>query len=170
MKKIFALVVALMLSLTCAAMAEEVVNVEEMYDGVWVNFEDDGFAMYLPSDWLEIEVTEEMLAGGVYYVIASPDGAYTFQLAWAELEADMTVEDLLADVQTLYPEAEIVSFETFDAVCYADAENNVLAFAALDATAPGMYVFNFTPVSEETAGIATLLMTSVTPIEVEEAA
>lgn len=165
MKKILALVLAMILSLCCIAFAEEVDSIEDLYAGTWVNFEDDGFAMYLPSDWLEVEVTEEMLSSGIYYAMASPDGHYTFSIAWSALEADMSVEELLASLQTEYAEAEIVDFETYSAVLFADAENGVLAFAALDAVDQGMYMFNFTPVDEEAAVVATLLMTSLTPIE-----
>ena len=91
MKKIFALMLVLLtLMMAGSAMAE---LQTAPFEGVWVQFE-DGFEILLPANWLEIEVTEEMTAGGVFYVACSEDGANTVQLAWAALETDMTAQEV----------------------------------------------------------------------------
>lgn len=86
MKKLLAVVLTLAALLSCAAMAEEMVP---------VTFE-DGFQISLPADWLQIEVTEEWAAQGIFYVACSPDGANTVQISWSALESDMTIDELQA--------------------------------------------------------------------------
>ena len=170
MKKIFALVLALVLALSIAAFAEEQpVDIESIYEGTWVTFEDDGFNMYIPSDWVELELDQELIeSSGFYYAVASADGACTFQLAWLPIEAEMDIAALQAEIASVYPEAAVVALNGFDAVCYADAEVGILTFAVLDQADLGVYYFNFTPASnEEMVVLASLMMASISPVEAE---
>ena len=166
MKKFFALIIALMM-LTCTAFAEEAFNIEDLYEGEWIHFEDDGFEMYLPSDWLVLEIDQETLENsGIYYAVASPDGSCTFQLAWSQMETPTDLTALLADIQTVYPEAAQVSMLNIETICYADVEADILAFAVLDEADQGVFFFNFTPASnEDMVTLATLMMNSITPVE-----
>lgn len=165
MKKIFALMIALMMILSCAAFAEESVNVEALYEGTWITFPDDGFELYLPNDWIVIELPEEVLETGIYYAIASPDGAMTVQVAWGQLDALVDAAALHADISTAYPSAQLLTMGETEMVCFANADADILAFAMPDPADPGMYVFNFTPASsEELQVLATMIMTSMRPI------
>lgn len=147
MKKLLALVLCLMMmAFAGAAMAESAA--EQAFDGTWVQFE-DGFELYLPSEWLEIETTDEMLEAGIFYAVCSPDGAYTCQLAWSGLDDEMTLEEVQAELATIYPDAEIIATENVEMVFYTDTENDVMGCAALDAAEPGLYQFYFTPASDE---------------------
>ena len=136
MKKLLSLVLCLlMVTFAGAALAETAEtadSIESAYEGVWVTFE-DAPSIYLPADWLELEVTEELAAAGLFYVAASPDGAYTCQLYWSALEENLEVEGLLAVMQTLYPSSQLIELNGAAFVCFADAEADVLGFAALDA-------------------------------------
>ena len=141
MKKIVAIILALAALLACAAMAEGI-------ELVPVTFE-DGFQVSLPADWLAVESTEENLLAGIAYIACSPDGANTVQISWSELEAELTLEDLKAEMAAVYPDAEIYELNDIGYLGFTDAENDVFAYVALDGTELGMYTFWFTPASDE---------------------
>ena len=164
MKKLLALVMALIMLLSSAAVAEEIVY-EQFFDGTWVQFE-DGFEIYLPSEWLELEVTDEMLEGGIFYAVMSPDGAYTCQMIWSALDAEYTYEEALAEVDAIYPGAELLEVNGIGLICFADAENDILGFAALDGAEPGLYMFFFTPMADENLQLlASVIASSLRLIE-----
>lgn len=143
MKKFFALMLTLlMLLMAGTAMAEA------PFEGVWVQFE-DGFEIMLPADWLEIELQEEWIAGGIFYAACSPDGANTVQLAWTPLAAEMTIQEVCAELAAADPEAEVIEFNGIEFVSLADVENDMFCMAALDGAEPGLYMFWFTPNSDE---------------------
>ena len=147
MKKLLALVMALMMLLCSAAVAEEVAY-EDLFDGTWVQFE-EGFELYLPSDWLVLESTEEELAAGIAFTVCSPDEAYYMALAWSGLEAELTIEELQAAlVEAGYP-VEPVEVNGIALLVMADADNNTLSFIGMDAAEPGYYTFIFTPMNDE---------------------
>ena len=149
MKKVlaFALCLMMLLSLGLACAESAAHPAESMYEGVWVKFE-DGFEIYLPADWYEFECTEEMNAQGIFYMAGTEDLAYSCTLAWSALDADYTVEELHAEMATEYPEAQIMSVSDVGLVYYADAENNLMNYLALDATEPGVYMFAFSPADD----------------------
>lgn len=125
MKKLLSVTLCLLLAvlMTAVAAAEAV---EGMFDGTWVQFE-DGFEIYLPSDWYEFECT----------------------MAWQALEEDCTAEELHAELVTAYPGAELVEVNGIAVIVYADLENNLLNCIALDASEPGFYMFAFSPADDE---------------------
>lgn len=147
--------------LVLALMLCSVASAEEMpFEGTWVQFE-DGFQVSLPSDWLQIETTDEMLENGIFYVAASPDGARTVQIAWAETQVT-TIEDLQAALVTVYPDAAAIEINGVGFVACEDTANDVAILVALDAEGSGMYMFNFTPASdEEFAPIAQAIASSI---------
>lgn len=160
MKKILSLVLALMMLLFAGAACAEDVNIEDLYEGEWVEFE-GGFQLYLPTAWPEVEVTAEMEEAGIGYARADEDWA--FMLAWSALDADLSVEELQVVLQEAYSAAEIIQLDECAVVCYADVENDSLCFAALDGTEPGMYLFCFTPGSDENLqALASVIMASLT--------
>lgn len=155
MKKLLAVVLTLAALLSCAAMAEEMVP---------VTFE-DGFQISLPADWLQIEVTEEWAAQGIFYVACSPDGANTVQISWSALESDMTIDELQAQLVTEYPDAVAIESNGIAFVGFT-VSDEICGFAALDATEPGMYVFWCTPAADEAfVETATAIVTSICNVE-----
>lgn len=158
MKKILALALVMLMVLGCVpAMAE---SFESLYDGVWVQF-DGGFEVYMPSDWLEVPLTEEDLADGYFYSACSADQSVLMMMAWAPLEQALTLEELHAAVAASNP-AQIMTVNGIGLVCAADAENNTLYFMGLDAVDLGYYTFLFAPVSDdETKAYASLIAASL---------
>jgi len=163
MKKILALMLMLIaVMMAGTAMAD---LAEAPFEGVWVQFE-DGFEIMLPADWLEIELTEEWMAGGIFYAACSPDGANTVQLTWAPLETEMTIQEVQADLATEYPDAEVIEFNGIEFVSLSDEENDMFCMCALDGAEPGLYMFWFTPNSDEAfVESAVAIATSIRNIE-----
>ena len=78
MKKFLALLLCLMMALSLGAASAETTQhaAEVLYEGSWVRFE-DGFEIYLPSEWYEFECTEEMNAQGEKRVLKTWSRAST---------------------------------------------------------------------------------------------
>lgn len=164
MKKTLAMILVLISLFTCAAFAEEAIEL------VPITFE-DGFQISLPSDWLELEVDDEMLEAGIFYAACSSDGANTVQISWNSLEAEIAIEDVQADLAGTYADAAVVELNGIPFVGFTDADNDACGFTTLDAVEPGLYTFWFTPASDEafyeTAGA---IIGTICNVEVEEAA
>lgn len=166
MKKLLSLILSLMLLVSGCALAEDAAAVE-LFEGNWINF-DDGLNVYLPIDWLvKEEIPEEAAAAGIYYAVTSPDGANTMTIAWKALEAETTIEAAQAELAAVYADAAIIETETAQLIYYTDAENNLINFVMLDPVELGMYMFSFTPISEDLALTAGMIIGTVhfTPIE-----
>ena len=164
MKKLLALLTALMMLFSVTAFAETV-TFEDLYDGVWMRFEDDGFELYLPSDWLQLQITDEILSTGIYYAIVSPDLANAFTVSWALMDELFDIDTLEAAINMVYPGATRVALGYAEAVCYTDTASDMLAFAILDPDGMGMYTFSFMPASTEGMQLlASLTMLSFRPL------
>jgi len=162
MKKMLSLVLALMMVLLAGFACAEEVKFEDFYAGEWVAFE-GGFQLYLPTEWPEVEITAELAESGVGY--GRSDGEWAFLLGYSALDADLSVEELQAILEGAYSYAEIIELQDCAVVCYLDEANDSLCFAALDGTEPGMYIFCFTPASDENLqALATVIMASLTQI------
>lgn len=153
-----------MMLLCSTAVAEEIVY-EEFFDGTWVQFE-EGFELYLPSDWLVLESTEEELASGIAFSVCSPDEAYYMALAWSGLEVELTIDELQAAlVEAGYP-VEPVEVNNIALLVMGDAENDTLSFIGMDAAEPGYYTFIFAPMSDENLQVmAAVIASSLRNIE-----
>lgn len=164
MKKLVALLVAMMMLLAMPfAYAEE--EVEMPFEGEWYDFET--FMVYLPVNMVEAEVTEEMEESGIYCALTNEDGSRAIQFAYTALEEEVTVEDLVAGFQETYGEDNVLTVEANDStfVYYVDEENESVCFVVADPVDLGLYIFVFTPVTDddfmENAGsiIATVIFT-----------
>ena len=179
MKKILALVLSLMMLCCCAAVAEEAAPevvydpaaIEALFEGEWVVF-DDGVQLYVPAGWVELELTEDILATGTYYAIASEDGA-VLSLAWAALEQAVTIEDAFAELSVTYPGASMIDNGAMLLVCYADAASDAMGYMAIDPAEPGVYTLNFSPMSNADLVVLSAIIASswaIVPVEAEAAA
>ena len=146
MKKLVSLLLCLMMLAVAGFACAE--SVEDLYAGEWVQIT-DGPKLYIPEGWVELEITEEFAADGLFYAVATPDYECTCQLYWFPLDEDMEVEELLVEMEAAFPGCELLDLGNAAFVCFADMEADVLGFAALDANEPGLYQFMFTPASNE---------------------
>lgn len=161
MKKVLAFILCLLMALSlCCASAETMTHpCEALYEGAWVQFE-DGFELYLPAEWYEYPCTEEMNAQGIFYMAGTEDFSYSCTLGWTPLEADCTIEELHAEMITVYPEAQVMEVNDVGLVCYYDAANNLVNYLALDAAEPGVYLFAFSPADDEVFVVQSALIAS----------
>jgi len=150
MMKLCALLAALVMLLSCAAMAEETAAAEEnySYEGVWIQFPNDGFEMYLPANWLMLEVNETLLDAGIYFGILDPDNNAILNVAWNSLPESMTLEAMREDLAVYYPEAQVVTLGSNQVVEYLIAEQDLLTFAFPDQTEAGMFMITVMPASD----------------------
>jgi len=179
MKRVLAILTTLMVLLCAAAYAEtadtaaadasipQIVFDETAapYDGAWLTFDDDGFMLYLPNDWVDVDVTDEMLNAGTYYAATSADGAFAMTVSYTE-EADMVSNaDLAAQLTAVgYENVTQLVINGISAVGYDIGAQDVSGMAVLDG-AGGMYVFSFTPASNETyAAVGQTIISSLSSI------
>ena len=161
MKKILTLVLALMLTFTCA-MAQ---GTEALFEGKWVQFE-GGFELYMPSDWVAFEVTEAEQAQGIIYTAGSEDETRLMQLGWFALPQAVTIDQMQAALAQSFVIVEKVNVNGIDLLCAGDADFDSLMFVALSEGDPGYYMFVFTPMSDPTLqGYAAAIAGSLRTIE-----
>lgn len=135
------------------------------FEGTWVTFEDDGFMLYLPSDWIEVEITDEMAESGTYYAVTSADGAYAMTVSYAETEATTTDEIAAQLTEAGYENVSQANLNGIDVVGYDITEQDVTGMTFADGVG-GMYVFSFTPSSDEAfAVIGQTIVSSLSLIE-----
>ena len=159
-KKI-ALVLALVMMLACvSAMAENA-----LFEGVWARFE-GGFELYLPSEWVEFEVTEAERAQGILYAAGSEDETRLMQLGWFALPQEATIDQMQTALAQSFPIVEKVNVNGIEMLCTGDADYDSLMFVALSEGEPGYYMFVFTPMSDPTLqGYAAAIAGSLRVIE-----
>ena len=174
MKKVLVLLLVLMMACSmfsavaenALAGASEVDPIEMLFDGVWVKFE-DGFEFYLPSNWVEYELTQEDHANGIFYAAGSEDGTYSALIGWSALEAEMTIEELQVALEDVYPDADVVEVNDVALLAFIDAETNLITCIAMDGTEPGYYMFAFSPADDENfQNLAALIASSIRNCEV----
>ena len=100
------------------------------YAGTWVPFE-DGFQLYLPSDWDVYNVTEEQSQQGVLYIAGDSSGAETapgISVVWAYSDGAETIEEVAAAIgQGGYQVDDIVSINGIPCVSYRIEESDCSA-------------------------------------------
>lgn len=134
------------------------------FEGTWITFDDDGFMLYLPSDRIDVEITDEMLESGVYYAVTSADGTYAMTINYAE--TDVTTNDEIAAQLTEagYENVTQMIVNGIGIVGYDITEQDVSGIALADGVG-GMYVFSFTPASDEAfAAMGQTIISSLSPI------
>ena len=100
---------------------------ESLYDGHWVEL-CELIDMYLPTDWVELELTEEDIADALYCIMANSDmTAYvSIVIADADTVAEWGVSDMdeLAAlcVEVGYEDAEVMILNGITTVIYTDTD------------------------------------------------
>lgn len=91
------------------------------YSGTWVPFQ-DGFQLYLPSNWNTYELTQEEMNQGVLYVAGDASGAANppaISVVWAYSDGAETLEDIATAIrQAGYKIDDIVTINGFECVTY----------------------------------------------------
>lgn len=134
MKKMLALVLAMMLCLSCtAAMAQELQQADitvEPLEGVEMYFESLGFTITIPEILAQTEVGEADAAVGVFDAYALADASAYMMLGANELNDDTAIEGLIASLQenTAITDLGILTINGVSWLTYTLAETNQLMF------------------------------------------
>lgn len=142
MKKIAALVLALMLSLTAVAAFAEA----ELAIPVELVTMEDGLEFAVPTGWEYAEITEELAAQGIAIQATDVANNRLFILIVAQQEGYVEVaalaEAMAADTAQYANAAAVTNQYGMEVVLFESADNTVAGFTFVDAT--GMqYVFNY---------------------------
>jgi hypothetical protein len=155
MKKIFALLVSCVMLFSAAAMAETVgtdptmqVTFDETtatYAGQWINFDDCGFAVYLPEDATEPEITDEQAAQGLVAAFQFAGGTVT--IVSAETPADYDIATMINELTAKGMTGIVVAdFNGMTVVGADDTANDATVMMWLDGLGY-LYAFSALPVS-----------------------
>ena len=156
MKKMTALLLLLLTMMTAGGALAEA-----PFEGVWVQYEAGWIQWLMPSDWLEMEVTEEMMEANLFYGAFAPDGSKTLQILWTPLTQPKTIEDIQSQLAPSYDNVELLDVNGKKMVYFADTLNNMFGYAMLDELDPGVYQFFFSPVDEAFEPTARAIAASV---------
>ncbi len=154
MKKIIALVLALMLSLSVvAAVAETTLAIP-----VELVTMQDGLEFAVPSDWEYTEITEELAAAGIAIQAMDVANNRLFMLTLAQqaevIEATVLADAMAADTANYAAAAYVENQYGMGVVLFESADNCVAGFTFIDET--GMqYIFSYahadaSPITEDT--------------------
>lgn len=163
MKKTLAIFVALLMVFPMTAFAEEVqqsYTVEITFDGSYVPFEEDGFQIYLPNEWVVYEITPEWEEQGIFYATGSEDGTKTMMLSVMDSESQ-EINALAEEMSASFTGVEIITINDIGFVTYDINESNASGMVALNENG---YVYNFVfyPADdEEYMALAMQIMASI---------
>lgn len=164
MKKILAILVALMMVLPIAALAEEdqqAYTVEITFDGSYIPFEEDGFQIYLPNEWIVFEITPEWEEQGIYFASGSEDGSQIMMLSMMAGEG-YELTNLAEEMSVSFTGVQIITINDIGFVTYDIDESNSSGMVALNENGSA-YNFVFTPADD--ADYMTLAMQIMASIQ-----
>lgn len=177
MKKLIALVMALMLAFCCTAVAEEAAYTytEYTYDetmfaeigGEWIAMEGLGLMFYLPDIYTPSEIPEELAAMGMIGLFGAPDGVSALSLAYGnalDVEGNpaASIEDLAAYLTSIgCTNVDIIIVNGIPVVTAMTEANDTLSYSVFFADST-QCVMSMTPASDpNNALMAGLVITSL---------
>ncbi|MBE5794803.1 MAG: hypothetical protein E7323_09030 [Clostridiales bacterium] len=156
MKKLLALMLALLLCTAAAAAVAETIQLEEM-------LLDNGLCFLAPADWTAMELDKDDYEEGYLLMLAEEDTGRTMVLTFDEGDPDLTttaLAELFADDED-YAGAQLVTNQhEAELVMYALADQTMISYCIVD-EAGGMYSFSFLNAEGERISGDTALLTMV---------
>jgi hypothetical protein len=163
MKKTLAVLIALMMVLPVAALAEETqqaYTVEITFDGSYVPFEEDGFQIYLPNEWIVYDMTPEWEEQGIFFASGSEDGSQIMMLSVMAGEG-YELTTLAEELSASFTGVQIITINDIGFVTYDIDESNSSGMVALNENGYA-YNFVFTPADDdEFMALAMQIMASI---------
>ena len=171
MKKIIALVMAMLLAFSCAAFATEAAEeivLEVSYEGAWVEM-DYGLGLFVPTDWFIAELTEDQMNAGIFAFFTNEDMTETLQISIAALaDPSITLESQVEALAEVYDGVALYELPNCNMLTYADYERGVFCGMTIDSENGLLYTLNFMPYSEEFAALASEIICTFGYIAYEE--
>ncbi len=146
---------------------EEVKFTEDMadYDGAWIMFE-DGFKIYLPSDWTQFDITDQLAEQGVLYLAGDASGSPYVKVAYLENGDIDSIETLKESLEEAgFSVDKVYNFNGIRGIVYGSTEQQIsgVMFFHPDTTD---YLFSVVgyPADKETNLVASVIC-SLSPTE-----
>ena len=107
---------------------------ETVYDGAW--FETGlGFDVYLPEEWEEVDITDEMAEAGLMFMAGEPGGGANIAITAAEIPADQAdsydIEQLGEELAGTVTTAMYADLSGIPAVIFENEETKVSGFSTV---------------------------------------
>lgn len=164
MKKILALVLCLMMALSCASAMGEAVYFDpaavEAVPGEFVALDGIGLMFYLPATMQAVEMTEADIAGGG--LAAFTDGAVNVSIAYAPISDDAgnplcTIDDVVTFYNASGINAQAGVLNDLGCVSYTVPGTDMCGVVFPDGEG-GLLAFSFLPYNEITAVMISSIM------------
>ena len=107
---------------------------ETVYDGAW--FETGlGFDVYLPEEWEEVDITDEMAEAGLMFMAGEPGGGANIAITAAEIPAEQAdsydIEQLGEELAGTASTAMYADLSGIPAVIFENEETKVTGFSTV---------------------------------------
>ena len=112
------------------------------YEGIWVPFCRD-YQIYLPKNWLEVEITKEMSQQGVVFVLVNPGGDLIagdtdaqLIITHSKLDGELTLEEMAQNCENAGLDVSRFDINYLPCICIASDEKQFLSMAFIDTEDP----------------------------------
>lgn len=144
---------------------EKRIEVAIDYEGVWVPFEQYGFQLYMPNDWMTIAGQKD-----VYFSAVNLAASYGM---WIEViqNAGFSMDDLLLGLARTedFTHVTPLYLNNVAFVGYDHPENNLRGYVTLTADATTVLFFKFTPADEvDSTNLSEKIMASLSPLSMKD--
>lgn len=142
------------------------------YDGIWQPFE-DGFRLYLPREWVAIDLTDAQREAGLFYRVGSADGAMDLAVGYMRAGNLATVDDLARDFEAVgYSNVTRLDLNGIPAIGFDRPGEDYRGVAFFHPTYPDyvlyVYLSPLTSADGEPAAIGAALLASISPNRVSQ--
>lgn len=147
MKKILAILMTVLtlLGAACAVAEEDATS----FEGVVTSFEDYGFQMTVPAEWEVLELAEEDMEEGIFFMAQRADEQSGVFMQFADLGVAMTLDQLETIWLEIGTAASQTEFNGVPMIFVEAAEDDFIGVVFLDASGSGMITIFFSPANDE---------------------
>lgn len=100
----------------------------DLYAGAWFDT-GIGFEVYLPEEWVEVEVTEENAAAGLLYMAGQDGGGANFTMTYAQVPEGYTEDQLYEELKASMTSAYYCDLNDLPVILFENEESAVSGFS-----------------------------------------
>ena len=103
---------------------------ESVYEGVWVST-GLGFDVYLPADWVLVDITEEQAAAGLAFMAGEDGGGANMAVTCTEIPDGYTYDQLYEELKGANTNAIYASLNDIPAIVFENEETMVSGYCIM---------------------------------------